>query len=254
MGGDDCPARFQDEREEQIRRIAAERNGVEYRSATAVSKKDLELPANEPTWRSAPLTEGEVKGNLFVGYAAVYGAIAQIGEAMTESVSYGAFGEVLDRQTRTGPSIPFLYNHDKAIPPMGHTEAGTLRLSADTRGLHTELDLPKHHPYVGMLREQVERGEVKGMSWGFAIGDHSNYTVESRGRGLHREIHGFHYLLDVSPTWAPAYAGADHGVEIRSYDQPMAALLSNKLRLEHYERELRLGRLALYSDDLRRSS
>lgn len=207
--------------------------------------------------RSAPLTESEVKGNLFTAYAAIYNAIARLGDNMTESVAYGAFGEVLDRQLAQGPSIPFMYGHGPQVEggsgsgiPLGHTQAGTLRLSADNRGLHVELDLPEHHPEARVLREQVSRGEVRGMSWGFRIGDRSNYTVEMRGNGYHRELRGFERLLDVSAVWNPAYQDADHQVEIRSYDQPMPVDLSNRLRLHNMEREMRLSRLRSYKHEL----
>src|SRR3954452_6080804 len=125
----------------------------------------LELPTAEPVYRAAPLTEGEIKGNLFVGYAAVYGSVAEIGDNVTESVAFGAFGEVLDRQLRDGPPIPFVYNHGSKADggsgsgiPMATTSAGTLRLSSDTKGLHVEADLPTEHPEARLLREQVARG------------------------------------------------------------------------------------------------
>lgn len=172
----------------------------DQREFRSVSAMDAELSAD---------------GNTFTGYASVFDVVAHIDDDITESVSRGAFRKVLATQR---DNVPFLYNHGRMTGasgiPMATTAAGTLRLGEDTKGLHVEADLPQHHPEVRMLREQIDRGEVGGMSWGFVIGDRKNARVELRGASLHRELLGFKKILDVSPTWEPTYAETD--VEIRS--------------------------------------
>ena len=98
---------------------------------------------------------------------------------------------------------------------MATTRAKTLRLAADTKGLHFEMDLPQHHPHVRMLEEQVECGEVVGASFGFKAGP-GNSRIEFRGNRPHRTLSGFKQILDVSPTWEPAYAQTEGTIEIRS--------------------------------------
>jgi phage head maturation protease len=51
------------------------------------------------------------------------------------------------------------------------------------------------------------------MSFGFVAGA-GNSKVEQRGGKPHRSLTGFKRLLDVSPTWDPAYTGTS--AELRS--------------------------------------
>jgi HK97 family phage prohead protease len=158
-----------------------------------------------PEMRSATM-EAEISGDKFVGYAAVYDEIADIGDWTEESVR-GSFRKVLSVQKQP---VPFYYDHNDMHGPMAHTggEQPTMRLSDDTKGLHVEVpNLPKHHPHVAMLREQIERGEVRHMSYGFVAG-RGNSKIENRGSEKpHRIITGYTALLDVSPTWRPAFSG-----------------------------------------------
>lgn len=152
--------------------------------------------------RSVALTDAEITGNKFTGYAAVYGEVADLGE-FTEESQRGSFRKVLAAQR---DPIPFVYDHKHDRIPMAFTHAGTLRLSEDTKGLYVEADLPSKNPDADTLREQMERGEVRHMSYGFIAG-RGNSKVESRGNKPHRILTGYNVLLDVSPTWQPAYRG-----------------------------------------------
>jgi HK97 family phage prohead protease len=173
------------------------------------------FPAGEkPQMRSAGLTEVEVSpdGKVFRGYAAVFDVVASLAPGLTESVARGAFRKVLKDHQH---NIPFLYDHGG--PPLMTTAAGTLRLGEDTKGLEVEGDLPEHHTHVRMLREQVDRGEVAGMSWGFVVGPGMS-RIEQRGAGIHRELLDFKRLLDVSPTWDPTYAETDAEIRAMRYN------------------------------------
>lgn len=152
--------------------------------------------------RSVPLTEAEITGDKFYGYAAVYGEVADLGD-FTEESQRGSFRKVLAAQREP---IPFVYDHKHDRIPMAFTHAGTLRLSEDTKGLYVEADLPSKNPDADTLREQMERGEVRHMSYGFIAG-RGNSKVEHRGSKPHRVLTGYNMLLDVSPTWQPAYRG-----------------------------------------------
>jgi HK97 family phage prohead protease len=140
-----------------------------------------------------------MKGRTFVGYAGVHGPVADLGE-FTESVIFPAFRDVLERQRE---NVPFLYDHDGApLATLARRDAAAL---ARHQGLHVELDLPRHHISVNMLTEQIERGEVRGMSWGF-VTSRDQSEIEYTGGKPHRRLMGFRRILDVSPTWEPAYA------------------------------------------------
>lgn len=210
-----APARVNAVRRHIMRR-AREIGGIEalpgeWRSAGSLAEAIADLPENDldaPQMRSAHATEVEIKsdGKTFVGYAAVFDIDARLADGLTESVQRGAFRKVGQQRE----NIPFLYDHQGV--PFATTAAGTLRLGEDTKGFHVEADLPEHHPHVRMLREQVERGEVAGMSWGFKAG-RGNASIEVRGNTIHRTLSGFEQILDVSPTWDPAYTQTD--AEIR---------------------------------------
>src|SRR4029453_10465384 len=80
-----------------------------------------------------------------------------------------------------------------------------LKLAEDKKGLRVEAELG--NDFVSdYVRERVRRGEVDGMSYGFVAGP-DNSKIERRPDKPHRTLLGFTRLLDVSPTWDPAYAG-----------------------------------------------
>jgi HK97 family phage prohead protease len=146
-------------------------------------------------------------GGKFTGYAAVFDAPADLG-AHTESVNRGAFRKSLSN----GSNVPMLYDHNPALPVLATTGAGTLKLKEDGRGLRVEADIARH--FIGdAVREMVKRGEIRGMSFGFIAGS-GNSRIEQRGGKPHRTLTGFKHLLDVSPTWNPAYV--DTNAELRS--------------------------------------
>jgi Escherichia/Staphylococcus phage prohead protease len=164
--------------------------------------------ALQPELRSVPLLELEAPGDgsTFSGYAAVFDEDADLG-GFTESVSRGAFRKVLAE----GRNIPMLWNHNPD-KPLAMTEAGTLTLSEDLKGLRVEATLGRTS-WANDLRDMLDRGEVRGMSYGFVAGV-ENSKIEHRADRPHRTLLGFKRLLDVSPTWDPAYASTS--AELRS--------------------------------------
>jgi HK97 family phage prohead protease len=146
-------------------------------------------------------------GRTFTGYAAVFDHEADLGD-FTESINRGAFRKALS----TGGNVPMLYDHNPGLPVLATTGGGTLKLKEDGRGLRVEADVARH--FVGdAVREMVQRGDIRGMSFGFIAGA-GNSRIEKRGGKPHRQLLGFNRLLDVSPTWDPAYQGTS--AELRS--------------------------------------
>lgn len=175
-------------------------------------------------------TRAEVAGNRLRGYAAVYGPMARIGNTW-ESIAPGAFDEALKRD-----DVVALVNHD-ASQLLGRTEAGTLRLGSDSRGLEFEVDLP-NTAAGDAVREYVSRGDMRGASFGFIPGD-DQLTVAKDGR-QHRTHTRVAQLIDVSVVTLPAYA--DTEVALRAVTFP-----TNDWR--HYRARLAQARMALHTGE-----
>jgi HK97 family phage prohead protease len=152
--------------------------------------------------RSVPFTDVDTSndGWTFEGLAAVYDQEADLGD-FTESMARGSFRKSLAR----GENVPMLMEHNVDLPVLATTLGGTLSLSDDAKGLRVKANIAQH--YVGeAVRELVKRGDIRGMSPGFIAG-RGNSKIEHRGSKVHRTIVGFKKILDVSPTWEPAYTG-----------------------------------------------
>lgn len=164
-------------------------------------------------WRSAELVDVEMKGNNFRGYAAVFDApwndflTGQFG--YVEKVKPGAFRKALSKTE----NIPLLWQHDRQ-QLLATTRGNTLRLKEDGKGLLVEAKLPKTG-LGAQVREMVERGDVRGMSYGREAAP-SDTKFEKRDGLVYRLVTGAQRLLDVSLTWEPAYPGTE--VELRSLD------------------------------------
>lgn len=130
-------------------------NAVEHRN---VPFKGVEL-------RAAPNgTGGDTL--TFSGYACV----TEVGYEMadwagpyTEVVRSGAFTKTLDEKA----DVPFLINHSGMT--LARTKSGTMRLSEDDTGLHTEADLDPASPHVQALRSAMDRGDLDEMSFAFWV-------------------------------------------------------------------------------------
>lgn len=175
---------------------------------------DEELPASVPEdraeVRSVPLNDVSLSedGLSFSGYAAVFDTVADIGD-FTEEVRRGAFRKPLAQ----GQNVPMYWDHDDRMPPLATTRGGSLRLTEDATGLRVEADLDNDHYMTPTLRSMIRRGDVSGMSFGFIAGK-GNQIIEVREGKPHRILTNFRMLLDVSPTWNPAYEGTS--AEMRS--------------------------------------
>lgn len=102
----------------------------------------------------------------FTGYASVTEQGYEMEDWLgtyTEVVRAGAFKKTLSE----GADVPFLVNHGGLT--LARTKSGTLRLSEDDTGLHTEADLDPASPHVLALRSAMDRGDVDEMSFGFWV-------------------------------------------------------------------------------------
>lgn len=148
------------------------------------------------------------KGNRLEGYAARFDAVSELiserGRTFRETIRRGAFAPAL----ASGRVVLALWNHGKdGRPPLGSTP-NTLRVWEDAEGLRFELDLPAS---AADVREAVERGDVKGMSFAFR-GDRDRWTHQN-GTAF-REVLEIGHLVEISPVIQPAYP--DTSVGLRS--------------------------------------
>jgi hypothetical protein len=142
-----------------------------------------------------------------VGYASVFDSPADLGE-FVETVKRGAFTRSL--QSNSIDPVALVNHRPELI--IGRRSAGTLRLSEDNRGLKFEIDLPPTQTGRD-LAVSIERGDVRGCSFGFVVpsgGD--QWTV--RGGRAQRDLSDVE-LHEVTVTPWPAYT--DTTVALRAF-------------------------------------
>lgn len=140
----------------------------------------------------AQATELRSNGRRLEGYAATFGTETRIGDAFTETIAPGAFAASL----ASGRDVLALVDHDPARI-LGRTRSRSLRLSEDSRGLAFEIDLPETQAGRDMLA-LAERGDLGGMSFGFA-------AVDEHRDGARRELRAVDlFEVSVVSAW-PAY-------------------------------------------------
>lgn len=141
--------------------------------------------------RRAAVLEVRAAGRRLVGLAAPIGVEARIG-SIVETIAPGAFTATL----ADGGDKLALVDHDPG-KLLARTRSKTLRLSADERGLHFEIDLPATQLGNDTL-ELATRGDLGGVSIGFRAKD-------EHWQGQRRELRAID-LAEISIVQSfPAY-------------------------------------------------
>ena len=141
-----------------------------------------------------------------VGRAVPYGELSVDLGGWREVIVAGAFGIEGD--------IRSLWQHDSALV-LGRTAAGTMMLSADERGVHTDIT-PPNTTWAQDAMVSLKRGDVSSFSFGFVV-EEDNWVVT--GKEVVRQVlRG--QLLEVSPVTFPAYPQTsaqvrDHAAALR---------------------------------------
>jgi len=187
----------------------------------------------------------ETDKRTLVGYAAVFGSVADIGGYFNEVIERGAFSKSI-----ASGDVRALIDHDTGRV-IGRTKAGTLRLAEDDRGLKVEIDVPDTTDGRD-LWTLVERGDISGMSFRFTVMKQTwDDTVDPPLRTIH-ELE----FDEVSAVAFPAYEDTEIGVRSlnehraareadRGDDTPAmnhAPVIGAKLRMRHALRERTLAR------------
>lgn len=165
--------------------------------------------------RTAPLEttleyRDDGKTPVIVGYAAVFESESRNLGGFVETIRRGAFDRVLAaRQDVVG-----VYNHDKNYL-LGRTSNGTMTLSVDEHGLRYAITPPATRADVV---ESVQRGDVTGSSFAFAVEDGGDVWSRRADGTRHREIRQIGLLDDVGPVVRPAYDASSVVVARRCFE------------------------------------
>ncbi len=154
----------------------------------------------------AYMSEDEDK-MLLEGYAVVFNSESRDLGGFTEVVKENALDEALNRNS----DVLALYGHDYANV-LGRQSAGTLKLDKDEKGIKFMLDLP--NTQLGRdVYTLVERGDLKGNSFGFTVEKDSWNKV---GDKVVRTIEQVKDLFEISIVSLPAYEATE--LVKRSYE------------------------------------
>lgn len=104
----------------------------------------------------------EGDGMSFTGYAIRWDVPSEP-LPFTESIAPGA----TTRSLKSRNEVKAFVNHDTNLV-IGSSRAGTLRMTEDSKGLLTQIDLPDTS-YARDLSVSIQRGDVSGMSFGFSV-------------------------------------------------------------------------------------
>jgi len=157
------------------------------------------------------------------GYFVVFNSIYQITDDMSESVAPGAFRNTLDGDIRA------LIDHD-SMYVLGRTQAGTLELREDDKGLWGSILINPNDGDAMNLYQRVQRGDVNQCSFGFNIvSEETEFREDGSVHWTITEVD----LLEVSIVAFPAYA--ETSVQAREKDFEEA----KRRQVELYKTELR---------------
>jgi len=150
----------------------------------------------------------------------------------------GYFDEVIERGALNGANLKdvrFLVNHDTSKIPLARSRNNnansTMQLMPDDQGLAIRVNLDvKNNSEARNLYSAIERGDVTGMSFMFAVDDEEWTELESEHPTRH--IKKISDVVEVSAVTFPAYE--DTSISTRNKE----ALENAKLALDSVKRSL----------------
>lgn len=161
----------------------------------------------------------QAQGRKVTGYAAVFNADADLGE-FVERIQPGAFKRSLDSRR----NIRALYDHQSGAV-LGSTQAGTLELREDAKGLAFTLELPD--TTTGRdVAELVKRGDVAGCSFGFKVAPNGDKWEQRNGKAVRTLLDVD--LAEITLTSWPAYQ--DTTLALRSLGFAVAPRTEARIR------------------------
>jgi HK97 family phage prohead protease len=178
---------------------------------------EVRFIADRPEIRS----DGEGMPQHITGYAAVFKKTSRRLGNFHEQVMPTAFTEALKAIERGEVNVVCRYNH-KDDMVLGTSQAGTLQLAVDERGLPYDVLPPRHREDV---LELVQRGDVRYSSFAFRVAEPGTDDTwgESESGLPMRSLHNVE-LVDVAPVLDPAYK--DTSASARSLNGAIESLAS----------------------------
>ncbi len=144
------------------------------------------------------------KGKTLTGYAAVFNQASVDLGGWTEVIAPGAFTRTL----KENPDVLALYSHDVSLV-LGRTISSTLQLEEDDKGLRFTCLLPNTSTASDMI-ELIERGDIRGCSFGF-ITVKDSWTYDEKNNSAKRDVLDCD-LIEVTVTAMPAYPQTSVGL------------------------------------------
>ena len=170
--------------------------------------------------------ESEEGNQIITGHASMYDTRSENLGGFYEYIEAGAFTPELIAKSDTRALI----NHDQNLI-LGRTTSGTLRLTADEKGLRYEFDVPQTS-YGKDLVVSMQRGDITQSSFAFTVAE-DDWTTDEAGNNI-RTIKKIERLYDVSPVTYPAYPEANDLIVA----QRGLATYKEKVERENEEKDL----------------
>lgn len=144
----------------------------------------------------------EKQGNIIVGRPIVYNSKTDIGGMFAEIIEKGALKKTNLEDVR------FLVNHDQSKIPLArsrrNSKNSTMQLKVDDDGMQIKVELDtENNTEARNLYSAIERGDITGMSFMFAIDEEKWEDLDSDYPTRH--ILSISTVVEVSAVTFPAY-------------------------------------------------
>ena len=203
-----------------------------------MEKKELERRSYTFEIRAA---ENEQNVGILTGRPIVYDSVTDLGY-FDEVIARGALDRTDLRDVR------FLVNHDLSKIPLARSrnnnENSTMQLTVDESGLSIRVNLDiQNNAEARSLYSAVERGDISGMSFMFAVEDEEWSGLETEHPT--RTIKAISNVIEVSAVTFPAYAETEISVRNKQALENAKAALDNAKRSLENDLELEKAKIAI---------
>lgn len=203
-----------------------------------MEKKELERRSYTFEIRAA---ENEQNVGILTGRPIVYDSVTDLGY-FDEVIARGALDRTDLRDVR------FLVNHDLSKIPLARSrnnnENSTMQLTVDESGLSIRVNLDiQNNAEARSLYSAVERGDISGMSFMFAVEDEEWSGLETEHPT--RTIKTISTVIEVSAVTFPAYAETEISVRNKQALENAKTALENAKRSLENDLELEKAKIAI---------
>lgn len=203
-----------------------------------MEKKELERRSYTFEIRAA---ENEQMRGVLTGRPIVYDSVTDLGY-FDEVIARGALDRTDLRDVR------FLVNHDLSKIPLARSrnnnENSTMQLTVDESGLSIRVNLDiQNNAEARSLYSAVERGDISGMSFMFAVEDEEWTGLETEHPT--RTIKAISNVIEVSAVTFPAYADTEISVRNKQALENAKTALDNAKRSLENDLELEKAKIAI---------